>query len=107
MKTATFLITALGNIAVGAVLFFFLLLALNGFSGKQAELSLIFYIVCVLIVSLIAAILGFLSAGLLAEKKSFKPWLAALAAIAVFIIVGAAINFVGLIVAVFLAEASR
>lgn len=107
MKAITFIITALINIGSGAFLFFMLLLSLNGFTGKQAEPSLILFVVWVLISSIIAGILSFLSAGYLTETKSLNQWLAAFMAVVVFVIVGAAINFAGVIAAVFLASAMR
>ena len=55
MKVAAFLITLLGNILIGAILFFFLLLALNGFSEKQATPAIILYIIWALIFSILSA----------------------------------------------------
>jgi len=107
MKVAAFLLTALANVGIGAFLFFMLLISLNGFAGRQAEAGLILFVVWALLCSLVAGILSFLSVKYLTEKKSFNAWLAALLAIAVCVVIGAAVNFVGIIAAVFLTSAMR
>jgi hypothetical protein len=107
IKAITFLITALINTGIGAFLFFMLLLSLNGFSEKQATPGLILFIGWVLLGSIVAGILGFLSANYLIENKSINQWLAALIAIAVFVIVGALINIIGFFAAIFLTSAMR
>lgn len=107
MKTTAFLITTLINIAIGAVLFFMLVFSLNGFTEDQATPGLILFIVWALLCSLVAGILSFLSVKFLTEKKSFNRWLAALSAIVIFVIIGATVNFVGMIAAVFLTSAMR
>lgn len=103
---AVFLITALANIG-GAVLFFMLLISLNGFTGKQAEPGLILFVVWVLLASIVTGVLGFFAANYLIENKSFNRWLAASLTILIFIGVGAAFNFVGLIAAAALTPAMR
>lgn len=107
VKASIFLATALANIAIGAALFFMLIISLNGFTGKQAEPGLILFIVWALLVSVITGVLALLSTNYFVKRKSFNPWLAALSAIAIFIVLGAAIDFVGLIAAVVLTAAIR
>ena len=107
MKAATFIITALANIGIGFVLFFVLLLSLNGFAGGEAAPGLILFVLWAALCSLAAAVLSFMSAKYLTEKKFFNPLLAALSAIVFFVVVGAAVNFVGVIAAVFLTSAMR
>ena len=107
LKAATFLITTLINIGVGAALFFILIISLNGFTEDQSAPGLILFIVWALLCSLAAGIFGFLSAKFLTEKKSYNAWLAALSAIAVFVIIGTIANFFGVIVVVFLTSAMR
>jgi hypothetical protein len=105
IRASTFLITALINIAIGAALFFILIISLNGFSGSQAEPGLILFIVWALLTSIMTGVLALFSANYLTARKSFNPWLAALLAISIFIIVGAAIDFVGLVAGVVLTSA--
>ena len=107
MQILNVLITALVVIAVGVALGFFLLLALNGYSGGQAEPGLILYAVWVLFFSFVAAGLSFLSAKYLIVKKSFNPIAAVAITAPVFIIVGAAAVVVGMFASVFLIEALR
>ena len=107
LKAVTFLITTLINIGAGAALFFILIISLNGFTEDQAALGLILFIVWALLCSLVAGILSFLSAKFLTERKSYNAWFAALLAIVVFVITGAIVNFVGVIVAVFVTSARR
>jgi len=105
MKAVAFLITTLINIGIGVGLFFMLIVSLNGFTGEQADPGLILFVVWILLASIIAGVLAFLSAKYLISKKSFKPWRAALLAIAIFVIVGTAANIVGFIAAVVLTSA--
>lgn len=107
MKIISFLTTALLSIIIGAAMFFMLLLSLNGFTGKQAEPGLMLFVVWVLLASLGAGVLSFLSAKYLAEKKSLNRWWAALTAIAGFVIIGVIINAIGFFAAVFLTSAMR
>lgn len=99
--------TAIINVGISVFLFFMLLLSLNGFTSKQAEPGLILFVVWVLISSLAAAILSVLTLNYLAGAKSFNQWLAALIAVAVFVVGGAAINFAGIFVAAFFVSAMR
>jgi multisubunit Na+/H+ antiporter MnhB subunit len=107
MKIAAFLITGLINVSVGIVLFFFLLLGLNGFSGKQAEPGLILYIVWVLIASVITAVLSLWLTNYLTAKKGMNSILAGLIPVTGFVIIGAVSTFVALIAAVILVDALR
>ena len=107
IKLVIFLITAFGNIGIGIMLFFLLLLSLSGYSGKQAEPGLILFIIWVLLFSAVAAVCAFLSANFLITKKSLN-WLAvSLVSILIFVVTGAILNFVGAIAAVVLTEALR
>lgn len=107
MRIAAFLITSLINLIAGVVLLFFLLLALNGFTGKQAEIGLILYIIWVLIASILAGVLSVRLANYLAAKKSFSRWIAALISIAVFSLTGIGSIFAALIAAVFFVSVMR
>ncbi len=106
MKVEIFLATALGNIGIGIVLFFILLLSLNGYSGKQAEPGLILFIIWVLLFSA-AAVCAVLSANFLTAKKSLNWIAASLISVLIFVVAGAILNFGGTIVAIVLTEALR
>ena len=107
MKAIPFLITGLINLAVGVFLFFFLLLGMNGFSEKQAEPGLLFFIVWVLLASLTTAILSVVSTNFFATQKSMNFWLAALLSVFIFVVVGAGLSIVGWFASLFITSAMR
>ncbi len=107
MKVGIFLATALGNIGIGIMLFFILLLSLNGYSGNQAEMGLILFIIWVLLFSIAAAVCAYLSANFLITKKSLNWIVASLVSVLIFVVIGAILNFVGMIAAIVLTEALR
>jgi len=107
MKAITFIITALVIIGIGAAMFFMLLLSLNGFTGKQAEIGLILFIVWAVLTALLGGILSFLSAGYLINNKSFNPVVATIIAIVIFVIVGTLSNIVGFFAAILLTSEMR
>jgi len=107
MKVAIFLATALGNIGIGIMLFFTLLLSLNGYSGNQAEMGLILFTIWVLLFSIGAAGCAYLSANFLITKKSLSRIIASLVSVLIFVVTGAILNFVGMVAAIVLTEALR
>ena len=107
MKIATFLITALTNAAISFVLFFMLLLGMNGFHESEATPGLLLYIVWGLLSAIITGVLGILLANYLATKKSVNKILATLICSLIFIMVGAGSVVVSFFAAVLLASALR
>lgn len=107
MKIAAFLITALANAAIGFVLFFMLIVSLNGFSGRQAEPGLLLFIVWGLLSAIMTGILSFLLANYLATKKALNKVASAAIAVAVFVVAGGVSVIVGFFAAVFLVSAMR
>ena len=107
MKIATFLITALANIAIGFVLFFVLLMSLNGFSEQQAMPGLILFIVWVLLSAIITGVSGALLANYLALKKSLNKFAASAIGSLIFSILGGLFALIGFFAAVFLVSAMR
>ncbi len=107
MKVGIFLATALGNIGIGIMLFFILLLSLNGYSGNQAEMGLILFIIWVLLFSIAAAVCAYLSANFLITRKSLNWIVASLVSVLIFVVIGAILNFVGMVAAIVLTEALR
>ena len=103
MKITTFLITALANIVIGVVMFFMLILSMNGFHEDEATPGLLLFIVWGLLSAIITGILSYLLANYL-ETKILKS----LAAHQVdFVIVGGVSTMVGFFAAIFLASALR
>lgn len=107
MQILNFIITTLAGIGIGIILGFFLLLALNGYTGSQADPGLILYVVWVLFFSLVTAGLSVLSAKYLIGKKSFSPIAAVAIAAPVFIIVGGVATVIGMFASVILIENLR
>lgn len=103
MKIGAFLLTATANLGIGIVLFFLLIVALNGYSESQATPGLILFIIWILIFSLIMAILSFFMVGYFG-KKSMNKFAAMIISVVVFSLAGAVVDFVGMLAAVGLIE---
>ena len=105
-KILTALATLLIYVSIGVVIFFFMLLAMNGYSESDATYGLGAYIVLALIVSLIMS----LCAALLAHifmKRNFRGWTSALIAVPLFSVIGGGLKIVCSIVGVAIAEYVR
>lgn len=105
-KITAFALTLLINIAIGVVLFFFMLVLMNGFSGSDAEPGLIAYVVLGLIVSVLMGTAAFLLTTFL-MKKDMKGAVAALIAVPIFSIVGGALKAVCAFIGIGIAEYVR
>jgi len=107
MKIATFLITALVNLGIAFVMFFMLILSLNGFHENEATPGLLLYIVWGFLSALITSVLGVLLADYMAVKKSLNKIAATVISITVFVGVGGVSVVVAWFAAIFLASAMR
>jgi hypothetical protein len=107
MKFIPFAITGLVNIGIGILLFFFLLLGLNGYSEKQAMPGLIIFIAWVILVSLLSGVLSIFATDFLVNKKAINFWISSLMSTLIFVVVGGAFNVVGWFVSLFITEALR
>jgi hypothetical protein len=105
-KIAAFFITFLINIAIGVVIFFFMLIAMNGFSESDAEKGLIAYAILAFFVSILMSISAVLLAGYLL-KKGFSGVVATLIAVPIFSLVGGALKVVCSIIGIAIAEYVR
>ncbi len=101
-KIIALVTTLLINIAAGVVIFFFMILAMNGFSESDANYGLATYVVLAVIVSLTMGTFAVLVVHLL-MKRQYRGWTSALVAVPIFSVVGGALKlvscFVGLMVA--------
>ncbi len=101
-KILALLATLLINIAAGVVIFFFMILAMNGFSESDANYGLATYIVLAVIVSLLMATLTVLTVHVLMNRH-YRGWTSALIAVPIFSVIGGVLKlvscFVGLMVA--------
>jgi hypothetical protein len=94
--------TVLGLI-IGAILGFFLLIALNGFSGRAADYAIYSYVGWVIIFSLIVGMISFFGTNWLI-KKSFHKALSVIIPVAVSIVLSIGGHFLGMIVSAIVAQ---
>ena len=106
VKIAAFFLTLLINVVTGIAIFFFMLLAMNGFSESDAEYGLGAYIVLAAVVSLGMSTGAAFTAHLLFGRK-FRGAVACSIAIVIFSLVGAALKIVCSIVGVLMADYVR
>lgn len=93
-------------LGAGCGLFFFLLLALNGFSEREANFALIFYSIWILFFAVFFGIASFFATKFLLAK-SFNTALALILSIVVASGIGALIDFGGLIISTLIASEIR
>jgi hypothetical protein len=105
-KIIAFLITLVLNIAIGIAVFFFLLLAMNGFSESDANYGFITYIVLAILVSLSMASLAAAAVHLL-TKRGYKTLSSSLIGITTFTILGIGLKVVCSIIGVLVADFVR
>lgn len=101
-KIAAFFITLLVNVVIGVVVFFFMLLAMNGFHESDATYGFVTYIVLALLVSLTMSAGASFAVHVLLRRE-FRGWVSALIAIPIFSVIGGvlkiACSFIGVLVA--------
>ena len=105
-KIATFSITLLINFGIGVIVFFFLLIAMNGYSESDANYGLGLYIVLAVLVSLIMSAFAALLVRVL-TKRNFRGWTSMLVAVPLFSVIGAGLEIVCSIIGVAVAEYVR
>lgn len=105
-KIIAFIVTLILNIAIGAVVFFMMLMGMNGFSESDANYGLIAYIVLAVLVSLTMATLAAVSVHLLV-KRGLGAVAASLIAMAVFTIIGGVLKVICSIIGVLVADYVR
>jgi hypothetical protein len=102
-KLAAFFITLLINVVTGFAIFFFMLLAMNGFSESDATYGIGAYIVLAMVVGLAMSAGAAFTVYLLA-KRGFRSGMAVLCAVPLFSVVGAGLNIVCSIIGVLVAD---
>lgn len=105
-KIVAFVITLLVNIAAGVIVFFFMLLAMNGFSESDATYGLVAYIALAVLVSFLMATLAVFAVRALI-KREFSGAVSGLIAVPIFSIVGVGLKIVCSVVGVLIAEFVR
>jgi hypothetical protein len=107
MKILAFIIPALLGLAAGAVMFFLLLLGLNGYSEEQSAPGLILFLVWVLLGAIAAGFLSLVGTSYLTDKKSWGVAKAALLATLVLTVAAVIFSVAGAFAAVLMIEALR
>ncbi|HVF66126.1 MAG TPA: hypothetical protein VM914_00580 [Pyrinomonadaceae bacterium] len=107
MRIIVFVINAVVQLAAAAVGFFLLLLGLNGFSERQANPGLLFYIVLGVASAVGLGVASAFAAKWLTQRRSMGALGASAIAVPVFAVVGVLILIVGIFVAALIASAMR
>ena len=106
-KVLAFITTIAVNLIIGAVCFFFLLVALNGFHESDANWGIGAFLLTVLFASAGTALAA---AGAVHFMMSRKKWGAVLSLavfVPLFMIVGGAISFTGIVIGALVADIVR
>jgi hypothetical protein len=106
LKIASFLLTLIVDLAAGAIIFFMMLIAMNGYSESDAQLGLLAYIILAVITSIAMGVGSVIAVGLLI-KREFSSIIAGLTAVPVFAIVGIVIEIVSSLIGIGIAEFVR
>ncbi len=105
-KVTALVLTILINLVLGVAVFFFLLLAMNGYSGSDAEPGLITYVALGVTVSIMMGIGAFVLTGYLI-KRGTKMAVAPLIAVPAFSVLGGVFKIVAAFAAIMIAEYVR
>ena len=104
MRIIVFIVNALVHLCASAVGLFMLILGLNGFSGREAEPGLLFYVVANALAALGLGAAGALAAGRIAAKRSVGGFAAGAIAVAASFVVGMVLLATAFLAAVLLAQ---
>jgi len=105
-KVLAAVITLLINISAGVVVFFAMLLGMNGFSESDANYGIVAYIILAVAVSITMALLAAVGVHLL-MKRNFRPVSAAVISIVVFATFGSVLKVVCSVVGILVADFVR
>src|SRR5687767_4611360 len=105
-KIIAFIVTLLFNIGIGVVVFFMMLMGMNGFSESDANYGFGTYIVLAVLVSLATATLAAVTTHLLI-KRAFGAVAASLIGIVCFTLIGGVLKVVCSIIGILVADFVR
>jgi len=105
-KIIAFLVTLVINIAAGVVIFFFMLLGMNGFSESDANYGLGAYIILGILVTLLMSTGAALLAHVLL-RRNFGKAVAALIAVPIFSVVGIGLKIASCVIGILIADYVR
>jgi len=107
MRIIVFVINAVIQLAAAAISFFMLLLGLNGFTERQANPALLFYIVLGVGSAVGLGVASAVASKWLTQRRSMGALGASAIAVPTFAVVGVLILIVGFFVAALIASAMR
>ena len=105
-KILAAVITLLLNVSAGVIVFFAMLLGMNGFSESDANYGIVAYIILAVAVSITMALLAAVGVHLL-MKRDFRAVSAALVSIVVFATLGSVLKVVCSVVGILVADFVR
>lgn len=106
MNIISGIVTFVLLLGIGVASFFFLLLALNGFSEREANVAIVFYCIWILFFAIAFGAASFFFTKFLIAK-SFNAILAVILSIVAATGIGAAIDFGGLFISAIIASEIR
>lgn len=106
MKIAAFILTTTASLAAAVVLFFGMILAMNGFHEDDAKWGLLAYIILAILISVLAGGASWFLVGKFIARE-LHPAAALLISVPLFSIVAAGLEFVSVIIGVLIAQYVR
>jgi hypothetical protein len=106
-KILCFIATLIINVAIAAFLFFAMILAMNGFSGSDAEIGLLTFTAIAAISSFATAVLSFIVSGVIQTKMQKGEFISIFVSILAFTMVNGFVCIIAMIVGVGIAEMKR
>ncbi|HMT06943.1 MAG TPA: hypothetical protein PKA82_02985 [Pyrinomonadaceae bacterium] len=105
-KLIASILTLICSVAIGVVIFFMMLVMMNGFSGSDAEYGLVVYIVLALVISVLMSLGAFLLTGFLL-KKELSSVLAVVIAFPIFTVIGVVLKVISSLIGIGVADYVR
>ncbi len=105
-KLLTSSLVLLCNVVLALILFFGLIVAMNGYHESDATYGLVAYLALAALVCLVATTLAWLSVHIL-TKREFRPWIAAIVSTVAFCVLGAAALMISMALAIGITEFVR
>jgi hypothetical protein len=106
-KILCFIVTLVINLLIAGVLFFAMIVTMNGFSGSDAEIGLLTFTAVAAISSFATAVLSVIVSGVIQTKLKKGEFISAFVSILAFTMLNGFICIVAMMIGVILAEMKR
>lgn len=106
-KAIAFVITIAVNLVIGAICFFFLLMALNGFRESEANWGIGAFLLTALFASTGTALAAAGAVHLMMSRRKWGAPLSLAVFVPLFVIVGGTINSAGIVIGALVADIVR